>query len=298
MNQTDTSFDDSSLDILRKLVKVLMPLDAWIEKKTREGGYKPPNAADLPWRVGDGPLTTDKLAVVEFLVAVIRESDSDRTLLERWHMIQADPLKYCPVENKDEWRNARGLYNVPRFGIDATENMPSDDSGRQMVRSQIYADYLPLLVVAARAAKPATDEQWNKFAVDLFSDTCDTWSQGSRSYRSSKFMLQLLRDVLYATLGMRNQVKEPWRSAVLTEIGEFRRPGNVFTRKNIEDGLREFESVLRPESRSEATINVSREGALMKEGSAVGEARPRGRSRAELSDSVRDYYLEFNKRHL
>jgi hypothetical protein len=262
VNSTGLSFDEPSLQVLRKLVNVLMPIDAWIEKRTKEGGYKPPNASDLPWRKAGASLTTNQMGVIEFVVALIRESAGDIPLLERWHTIQADPLKYCPFDNKDEWRNARGLHGVPRFGIDAVENMPSDDSGRQMARSQIYSDYLPLLAIAAQAAKLVTDYDWTAFTLNLLNDSCDQWSQGSRSYRSSKFMLQLLRDVLYATLGMRNPVAEPWRSALLTEIGEFRRPGNVFDRSDIAKGLKEFVSVLKPEPLGESVLRTLRPESL------------------------------------
>jgi hypothetical protein len=297
VNSTGLNFDEPSLQILRKLVNVLVPLDAWIKKRTKEGGYKPPNADHLPWRKTGASLTTDDMGVVEFVVSLIRESAGDVPLLERWHAIQADPLKYCPFDSKDEWRSARGLDGVPRFGIDAIENMPSDDSGRQMARSQVYADYLPLLIIAAQQAKLVTDDEWAAFTRNPLSDSCDQWSQGSRSYRSSKFMLQLLRDVLYATLGMRNPVAEPWRSALLTEIGEFRRPGNVFDRSDIENGLKEFASVLKPEPLERSIVEEPRTDVLRT--TAATEASQLVHGRTELlSDSVRDHYLEFDKRRL
>jgi hypothetical protein len=298
VNSTGLNFDEPSLQILRKLVSALMPLDSWIKKRTKEGGYTPPDADQLPWRKSGASLTTDQMGVVEFVVALIRESAGDVPLLERWHAIQADPLKYCPFDNKDEWRSARGLQGVPRFGIDAIENMPSDDAGRQMARSQVYSDYLPLLIVAAQQAKLVTDEDWTAFALNLLNDSCDQWSQGSRSYRSSKFMLQLLRDALYATLGMRNPVPEPWRSALLKEIGEFRRPGNVFDRSDIEKGLKEFASVLKPEPLEKSVLRETRTESLASADAATADLQLVQGKPETLSDSVRDHYLEFDKRRL
>ena len=110
-------------------------------------------------------------------------------------------------------------------------------------------------------------------------------------------MLQLLRDVLYATLGMRNPVAEPWRSALLTEIGEFRRPGNVFDRADIAKGLKEFVSVLKPEPLGESGLKTLQTEAVGGPDTTT-EASELLHEEEILSDSVRDHYLDYNKHRL
>jgi hypothetical protein len=274
VNPNHLSLDKESRDVLGSLAGAMLPLNAWLQARG-VSGYKPPNADKLPWRdPGGGPLSIHKLGVIEFIEALLRESAGDIFLHQRWQTLEADPLKFCPIDNTSEWRGARDLDADPRFGAVESENISADYSGDQISRSELYADYLPLLATAAKTRNPQGDAEWTKFMLELFNDECPQWPK-SQSYRSSKFMLQLLRDLLYAVLGMRNPVEEPWRSAVLTEIGEFRRPGNKYSRIDIDRGLEEFKTVL----------NAS----LAMEGVITDKAY-------ELADSVKTHYLGFINR--
>src|SRR4051794_6509487 len=105
-------FDEFGSSILRSLAQALLPLDQWIRaRKPPPAGddYEPPNAGELPWRRDAQTLSIDRLGVIEFVEALVRESNSDVLLLKRWATLQADPLKHCPIENPGEWRAARGL---------------------------------------------------------------------------------------------------------------------------------------------------------------------------------------------
>jgi hypothetical protein len=242
------TLDDESRKVLGKLSEVMLPLQEWLEQREDGGGYRPPDADNhekFPWRNGGLSLSTDQLGVVDFIQMLIRESANDILLLRRWKMLEEEPLRFCPIENKEKWRAARGLDCDVKFGIVLGDNAPVTLVGSPIARSQLYAECLPLLCAAARD-RPLEDNDragWNKFMLELFKDQCGEWPE-PRSHPSSRFMLQLLRDLLYAVLGMRNTIAEPWRSALLAEIGEYRRPGNTYSRADIEHGLAEFKKVL------------------------------------------------------
>lgn len=290
MSGSSVQFDAASLDILANLSKVIMPLDAWIAKRSSEGGYAPPDADSLPWRQGGKPLTIDEVRVVDFIVALIRETADDVTLLDRWQALHAEPLKDCPIDDKDQWRAARGLDGAAVFGAGLSQNVPADGGEPPLTRVQIYAKYLPLVVLAAKDVLPSNADDWRQFALDLFHDKVKDPTQASGPFRTSRFMLQLVRDLLYATLGMRNNAPEPFRSAVLTEIGELRRPGNVFTRADIARGLEDFRAILASYESPAAPVAA---GAAERE-----ESAPAFASASSVSDSVREHYLSYSNRRV
>jgi hypothetical protein len=269
------TLDDESRKILDKLSQAILPLHQWLKHRDTNGGYRPPDADNpnkFPWRNGGPLLSTDQLGVVDFILMLIRESANDIFLLRRWQLLEADPLRFFPIENKQKWRAARGLDDDVKFGIVLGDNAPGTLVGSPIARSQLYAECLPLLCAAARD-RPLEDSDragWNKFMLELFKDQCGEWPE-PRSHPSSRFMLQLLRDLLYAVLGMRNTIAEPWRSALLAEIGEYRRPGNTYSRADIEHGLAEFKKVL-------AEITDT-------------DLKPP----YELPDTTTDHYLQFSK---
>jgi hypothetical protein len=270
------TMDDESRKILGKLSRAVLPLDEWLKDREANGGYRPPesdNPKKFPWRNGGPALSTDQLRVVDFIQMLIRESTNERSLLCRWGMLEKDPLKFCPIENKEEWREARGLDDDVKFGAVLSDNAPGTLTGTPIARSQLYAECLPLLCTAARDRRLADDDRvgWSKFMLELVKDQCREWPE-RRSQPSSTFMLQVLRDLLYAVLGMRNAVAEPWRSAVLAEIGEYRRPGNTYDRADIARGLAEFKKVL------DEFIQTPR------------DLKPS----YELSNTTKDHYLNFS----
>jgi hypothetical protein len=273
LNANGPYLDPASRAVLGNLARAILPLDEWLKARGKNG-YKPPDADELPWRRKGSELSTDRLGVIEFIESLLRESASDIFLLQRWRTLEADPLRLCPFDNKNEWRGARGLNAGARFGAVQSENIPANYGGHHVVRQQIYMDYLPLLAAAAKARNPKTEWAWKEFMLELFKDTCKQWPQG-QPYRSSQFMLQLLRDILYAVLGMRNPIPEPWRSAVLTEMGEFRRPGRTYSREEIKRGVREFKDTLAKQPTS----------------------RP-SKDEYELPELTKAHYLKFHNRRM
>jgi hypothetical protein len=288
-------FDEFGRSILRSLAHALLPLEQWIRsRKPPPGGddYEPPNADELPWRRDGQTLSINRLGAVEFIEGLIRESNGDVLLVKRWAALQADPLRYCPIENAGEWRASRGLV-APSFGVVQSQNVLLDDRGIQIARAEFYASYLPQLVIAAAQRQPGDDAAWQRFALDLFSDNCKEWPATARS---SRFMLQFLRDLLYAILGVRNPVPEPWRSAVLTEIGELRRPGNVYSRQDVEGGLDDFKKVI--DSYHVLIVPIAAaEKELLAEGlPAIAPVAQQPAEALEIGESVKAHYLAWNSR--
>lgn len=290
-------FDEFARSTLQSLAKTLLPLDQWIRaRKPPPAGdyYEPPNAGELPWRRNGETLSINRLGAIEFIEALIRESNQDVLLIKRWAALQANPLGHCPLESPGEWRAARGL-GAPSFGAVQSQNVLLDDRGNQIARSEFYASYLPSLAVAAARRQPADDAAWERFALALFSDTCKEWPAPEIA-RSSRFMLQFLRDLLYAILGVRNPVPEPWRSAVLTEIGEFRRPGNIYSRHDVERGLEDFKKVI--DSYHAATLPLLvAEKEFSTEGLRdISAVPPKPTEDHKIREPVKAHYLAWNSR--
>jgi len=274
-------WDDESRKTLGRLAHAIMPLDDWLKARKVNGGYTPPDAHNkekFPWRNGGPVLSVDRLRVIDFIEMLVRESANDAFLLCRWSMLEDKPLTFCPIESIAEWREARGLDDDVKFGAVLSDNAPGTLVGSPIARSQLYAECVPFLCTAARDRKQAkkldddNPKHWESFMLQLFKDQCAEWPE-PRSNPSSRFMIQLLRDMLYAVLGMRSPIAEPWRSAVLAEIGEFRRPGNVYDRADIARGVAEFRKVL-----GEVTANKRAPTGVF-----------------EPSEDVKGHYLNFSK---
>jgi hypothetical protein len=290
-------FDEFARPTLRNLAKALLPLERWIRaRKPPPAGddYEPPNACELPWRRNGETLSIDRLGAIEFVEALIRESNEDVLLIKRWAVLQANPLKNCPLESPGEWRAVRGL-GAPSFGAVQSQNVLLDDRGNQIARSEFYASYLPSVAVAAARTQPADEAAWEKFALALFSDTCKGWPTPEIA-RSSRFMLQFLRDLLYAILGVRNLVPEPWRSAVLTEIGEFRRPGNVYSRQDVERGLKDFQKVMNSYHAATGPFLVAEKEFVAEGPRDLIPVPPEPTADHKISEPVKAHYLAWNSR--
>jgi hypothetical protein len=290
-------FDEFARSTLRSLAKALLPLEQWIRgRKPPPAGddYEPPNAGELPWRQKGEILSIDRLGAIEFVEALIRESNNDVLLIKRWAALEANPLNHCPIESPGEWRAARGL-GAPSFAAVQGQNVLLDDRGNQIARSEFYASYLPNLAVAAARRQPADDVAWEKFALALFSDNCKEWPAPETS-RSSRFMLQFLRDLLYAILGVRNPVPEPWRSAVLTEIGELRRPGNVYSRGDVERGLDDFKKVIDSYHVSKVPVEVAEKEFLTEAQLAMTTVAPQPTEDHEIGEPAKAHYLAWSSR--
>ena len=227
-------FDPNLRSSLERLADALFPLSEWIA----DNAYTP---VDAPWRE-DG-LSMKDLAAIDFLEALIRESSSAIPLVSRWKEIEADPLKYVPTRNSAEWRESRGLDADAAFGIVESKNVfPSN--GRLIgtpehptSRAEFYKICFPLLMREVEAGAIKSPAEWKKLVVDLHADSDDLiWSlkYGIDGIKPSVFIDQFGRDILNAIMGQKNAVEEPYRSAVLAEMGEHRRVGNKYTKEDVE----------------------------------------------------------------
>lgn len=231
--------DKELRDILENLAGGLFPLDAWIKAKN----YKPPEK-DLPWRANGASLVPKDLGVIKFFEALIRETSADADLIERWQKIGAEPLKFSPLADVGAWRTHRGLDPNPEFGALESENILVDAEGKPISRASFYADYWPLLKEALKAAASQGAIDWVAFASSLFTDQPNFWPQ-NQPLKSSIFIKQFVKDMLYAMMGMRNEAPEPWKFALLIELGEHRRVGNAYTPANAEKAVKEYKKILK-----------------------------------------------------
>jgi hypothetical protein len=238
------ALDDLLREILAHLAEGLFPLAQWIKDKDTRF---PPPLPDAPWRQAGHSLAPNDTGAIDFFAELLQETAGDTQLLARWQEVGANPLRFSPLDNPQDWRAQRGLADA-RFGIvesDDVLNLVSGGSRVPISRQTFYPPYWPLLKQAAAAANPQGVDQWASFAAQLFTDTCPVWPAGP-PLSSSLFAVQFARDLLYAMMGMRNQAPagDPWTQALLIELGETRRTGNHFTPEDVASAVEAFDAVI------------------------------------------------------
>jgi len=248
--------------ILTGLAEGLLPLAEWVASPDHR--YLPPDAKDLPWRNGEATLTHDRLRTIGYVEWLVAASDADDLLLTRWAQIRQDPFAYCPLSSPRAFREGRGLSQAPRFATVESGNALADASGRQMSRQQLYRQCVPILADTVRfaerrlgAATPPPSVFWTKLAAELHRGDCPEWRGIAGAPQSTLLTEQLLRDVLTALLNGWLDVPPPWRYAVLIELGEYRRPGNAYTRKDVDIAVENFKRAL--DKRTETAIPAQEE---------------------------------------
>lgn len=241
-------FNTEARTALTGLAEGLLPLQTWVTSETHK--YVPPNAKDLPWRVGE-ILTHERLQVIAYVEWLIAASDADDLLLARWDQIRQDPLAYCPLPSPRAFREGRGLSQAPRFATVESGNALADASGRQMSRRYLYDQCAPILSATVTEAQkrlgtatPPPSPFWTTLAQELHRGNCPEWRGVAGAPQSTLLTEQVLRDVLTALLNGWLDVPSPWKYAVLIELGEFRRPGNSYTRSAVETALQNFKDAL------------------------------------------------------
>lgn len=236
--------DRDTYAYLELLANGILPLQEWIKGKD----YTPPNADTLPWRVGEGSLTLRHLGVIEFVVGLISESSGDEETRAYFATRAETPLGLSPHDDVAQWRALRNLSPDPAFGVTESDNLLMDVEGHPISRQAFYRTYLPLFRHTCDLAIEAIGRSvfdWAVFAKALADNSSPFWPK-SLPRRSSTFVKQFGRDVLYAVLGMRNPVDPPWRDGVLIELGEHRRVGNAFTPEHAASVLKAFRAVFDP----------------------------------------------------
>ncbi len=232
---TTSAFDQNEVDLLQRIAEELIPLQKWINSKK----YKPPG--NYPWRNGT-PIAPKDLGIIEFIEQLFATTERDRRLLARFDEVSAQPLRFCPIADVEQWRAARALASKPRFGIVESGNLLTA-GGKPIVRKTFYEAYLPILIEALAAAQAAPEFTWSAFVDALVKDQLRFWPAAGP--RSSAFMLQFAKDALRAMLSMRNPVEPPVQLALLIELGEHRRVGNKYGPQDAEADVAEFVRRLR-----------------------------------------------------
>jgi hypothetical protein len=237
----DTALTPELRDILDNLVTGLFGLDAWVREVNK---YKPPHEA-LPWRAPGHVFKPSDLGVIPFFENLLRETSGDDDLGVRWAAVTADPLRSSPLPDAKAWRKNRGLTADPKFGIVKSSNVwLTNAGGRVISRATFYAGCWQPLLAAVHARNPANDADWALLASDLFNNNVPQWP-GTQQPTSTAFIVQFTSDMLYALLGQRNQPEiEGWQRAVLVELGEYRRPGNRYTRDETDAAVDTFETLV------------------------------------------------------
>jgi len=246
--QLDQPLTPELRDILGNLSVGLFDLDTWVKEV---GKYEPPDKDELPWRKPGGKLTMADLRVIPFFENLLRESSGDDDLGTRWSAVMADPLKFSPLPNALAWRKNRGLNSPPKFGITASNNVwLTDASGKVISRATFYALCWQPLKAVVDARQKAGPIDWVKLAQDLLNNNAPQWPptlsptvSPTVSPTSASFLIQFASDMLYAMLGQRNPSAGVYERAVLKELGEFRHPGNEYTRTNTNEAVKKFEDV-------------------------------------------------------
>jgi hypothetical protein len=234
----EAEIDPELRTYLEGLSEGILPLQEWVAGKS----YKPPGYESLPWRSsGQTPLQPSRLGVIRFLEGLFLETSQDEEIKVHFASRAEDPLQLEPHDDVVTWRALRELMSDPQFGVTSSDNLLMDVDGHPISRASFYEVNLPLFLAAARnatAALGASGFHWQTFADDLLNDRSPFWP--SLPQRSSTFLKQLGRDLLYAVLGMRNPAEAPWKHAVLIELGEHRRVGNRYSPDDATVALQAF----------------------------------------------------------
>lgn len=243
-------FDDETIGILNGLADAALPFDEWLSAKSYDPSKddswngKPP---DMPWRKPPGSLTIRDLEVVRFLKALIHDSAKTEHLLARWRQLSTDGLAFSPIGREQllAWRHERGLAADTHFGAVAAQNVwPTggallSDAAHPLSQRQFYRRYIDPLKIVKAKRDPKDRTGWQVIVRELLDDECCDWPKDAP--KSSLFAEQFVRDLLYALLGMVNPfAPSHLRDAVLIELGEKRRAGNVFTESLVAKMVESF----------------------------------------------------------
>jgi hypothetical protein len=238
-----SQFDNESQIVLDSLAEGLIPITAWIKEREKKPTFFKPESLEIPWRKNGkfDRLTPKDIGAVNFIEQLLREPSSSAELGARWHSLELEPLQKFPLADPTAWRTARGLEPEAEFGVIESENIFLDTEEKVLIRNQFYAEYLPILVEAAREEIKKKPIDWIVFSTELLENKSTSW-KSEKSLKSSVFIKQFIKDLLYAMMGMRNQAPaekrddspELWKHALLIEVGEHRRVGNKYIPDDVQ----------------------------------------------------------------
>jgi hypothetical protein len=164
--------------------------------------------------------------------------------MERWNLHRRDPFNTFPLTNPRLWRKNRGLQENGIFAIFESGNFLLDkNEGTPIVRSIFYLNGAKNLLNAARDSHPTTKEEWEKFVEVLRKGRHHSWPTEEKP-SSISFLVQFTQDILYCMMGMQSAIMEPWSTALLMELGEFRRVGNKYSCIDTIRAVESFKQIL------------------------------------------------------
>lgn len=224
--------DDALRENLYLLAEVIVPLRRWLSGTPNQR----PNVL-APWREPFTPqLSVRDAGVIEFLERRIDDSAADDGAAKRWQKIEQDPLKVAKqLQKGSAWRKDRGLGDAT-FGLVKSanvevvlDNVPSADgkvsrasSRREFYREQAFPAFTE--VVNAHHWR-----DWEELRDRLLNNDPNLgWPPGCL-VTSRQFVCQFAKDVLYALMGMFDQLAKPETTALLAELGQHRRKGNSYS---------------------------------------------------------------------
>lgn len=239
--------DDPELrEILLNLGNAILPLAEWIKGR-------PAPMPDAPWRRQGYFLTLKELRALEVIDRLMREEDTE--VDGRWAALSKEPLANFPDPlGAKAWRAARGLEAKASFRMDATNWPtpvdpvlldPKGDLPLPVSRPTLYAACWASLKAVAKAAGGGAD--WSKLAQALLDGTAPGWDP--KAPPSPRFLRTYARDLLIATMGMKNADAGEVAFALLVELREGRRVGNQHTREDVDTARLAFEAKLREKLR-------------------------------------------------
>ncbi len=207
---------------LEALADALLPLEDWIEQKFLVPEPSP------PWRESGETLRIAHTGALLFFKGLMRETSGGKDLLYLWREHRYDPLVRHPdgSEAARAWRADRGLYNRPAFDPERAYNVLKSGP-RQISRIDFYEKTLPDFMYCTELNAPESADDWKCYAASLFEDRNPNWP--GTHFTSKEFLKRYCADLLYSALGGRNPAQQPFREALLIELGQHRRPGNTYT---------------------------------------------------------------------
>jgi hypothetical protein len=228
--------------ILLGLTDAIVPLNGYLSKFS--------GLAYAPWRKpGETKISARDFGLLEFFADLLSasENDEDTQLAKRWAQLEHDPLQELKrlIPDAETWRRDR-LDNPqePNFGVLESENFEihSKVPGHGASRRTFYEECFPILEAIVAQEAPDSPDQWLRLAIKLLNDVHKDWQ--NKRFRSSEFIQQLVKDVLYCLMGMKSRNRDPsgltretyaseaTQYALLKELGEGRRVGNA---RSVED---------------------------------------------------------------
>lgn len=226
------------------LADAILPIQTWLS-----GRATTPVAV---WRtLGQASLSCSDFGFESFVEAALNgafEAD-EASDVSRWNAATANPTGKFPSELGDyvQWR--QGLFpedsSQPKFGLsefDGAEVILKSESRPFRTRQEAYELGIPALVATSAGIGYS---EWLAYAQKMQDNTA--WRAADYDGLSSRDFLRLFtKDLLACVFNMRSpEAREPRQSALLAELGERRRVGNMYGVDDVDRARAALAAVLK-----------------------------------------------------